>query len=255
MYFDCSFSLCVSRLWVLPVAFGLLLAACNGELPEENEADPAEQPYEQTLTPVEEGEGFVHLFDGTDLQAWRGFQQEGVPEGWQIDERGALIVVEGDGDADLITRDTYENFDLRLDFWVGEGSNSGIFYMVAEDDYEQAWHTGPEYQLLDDHAFEDANPEQLTATNYDVMATDVDAFQEAGTWQSARIVKDGNTIQHWLNDDLVLTYEVESPEWHGHVEQTKFVDYPGYGQYSDGHIGLQHYGDDVRFRNIRIHTW
>lgn len=254
MRVSCSTSFCSPQLWVVPLVLGFFLIACEGEVPEAEEEAPEDDTHEQALTAIEEEEGFEHLFNGTDLDDWRGFQQEEVPEGWGIDEEGALAVTDGEPDADLITRETYEDFDLRLEFQVPEEGNSGIFYMVAEDDFEQAWHTGPEYQILDDENVEDVSEEQLTASNYDVMAPDLDVFEEAGTWQSARIVKEGDTVQHWLNDELVLTYELESPEWHGHVEQSKFVEHPDYAQHEDGHIGLQYHGDDVRFRNIRVNT-
>lgn len=255
MYKKCSTHLArLLMIWAFPLALLVAMAGCNGEPDTEAEAEPEEEPYQQTLTDLEEEEGFVHLFDGTNLDAWRGFQQDDVPSGWIIDDEGALLV-DGEADTDLITRDTYSNFDLRMDFWVPEGANSGIFYMVAENDYEEAWHTGPEYQILDDHSAEDSAPEQLTATNYSLQATDFDAFAATDTWQTARIVKDGNNVQHWLNDDLVVSYEIGDPEWEQQLSESGFADFDGYAQYDDGHLGLQHYGDEVRFGNVRVHSW
>lgn len=236
----------------LVVLAGVLFALSACETPEPEE--PAGPPP-QMLTTEEEEQSFIHLFDGRELGAWRGFQQDTIPEGWVINDDSSLVAVNEDPAADLITQNTYANFELRLDFKVSEGGNSGIFYLVAENEYDEAWHTGPEYQILDDEAFPDAEPRLLTASNYEFEGPDPDVFRGAETWNTARIVKDGNDIEHWLNGERVVEYTIGSEAWEEQKEDTKFVDYSEYAAYDEGHIGLQHYGDEVHFRNIRIRMW
>ena len=229
----------------------VVLAAC--ETPEADDEEAAPPP--QVITAEEEERNFEHLFDGEDLDTWRGFQQDTIPEGWQVDEDSSLAVVEETNGVDLITRSAYEDFELRLDFKISEGGNSGIFYMVAENDYDEAWHTGPEYQLLDDASFPEAEPRHRTASNYELEGPDADVFRGAETWNTVQIIKDGREVEHWLNGERVVEYTIGSEAWEEQKEETKFVDYPSYAEYEEGHIGLQHYGDEVRFRNIRVRSW
>ena len=63
----------------------------------------------------------------------------------------------------------------------------------------------------------------------------------------------GNHVEHWLNGQKLLEYELGSPDWEAKVKASKFVDYPNYGRASKGHIGLQGDHDGkVTLRNIRI---
>ncbi|MCW5966790.1 MAG: DUF1080 domain-containing protein, partial [Bryobacterales bacterium] len=89
------------------------------------------------LTAEERTDGWVSLFDGSNVGAWRAFHSDMFPtEGWQM-EKGALLHREGDGrggrdGGDLLTRESYSNFEFAADWCLQPGGNSGIKYLVVE---------------------------------------------------------------------------------------------------------------------------
>ncbi|MFW5972417.1 MAG: 3-keto-disaccharide hydrolase [Bacteroidota bacterium] len=239
-----AFARCAS---VAIFATAFLLAACGSQ-----EVDTIAQSASGGASTAQTGDWQV-LFDGDDLDHWRGFKRDDVPAGWQIQD-GVLAFVPGEDGGDLVTREQYENFELELEWRISEGGNSGIFYRVSEDSqYGRTYDTGPEMQILDDDSHADGLTEKhRTGSNYALHAPAVDAVNPVGEWNSVRIVADGAHVEHWLNGEKVVEYEQWSDEWQQLVEASKFVDFPGYGQYREGHIALQDHGDPVWFRNIRI---
>jgi hypothetical protein len=202
-----------------------------------------------TLTEAERADGWRLLFDGRSASAWRGFRRDHLPAGWQVVD-GSLARVGAGGD--IITVDQFDSFELALDWKVGPGGNSGIFFHVTEDaDY--VWQTGPEMQILDNDGHRDGMvPETSTGSNYALHAPTADVARPAGEWNSARLVVRGNHVEHWLNGTRIVEYELGSDDWKARVEASKFRDMPGYGRARRGHIALQDHGDPVEFRNIRI---
>ena len=210
-------------------------------------------PHPQSAT-----SGFTPLFDGTSLDAWRGYKQTTVPNGWKIDNR---TLTKNGHVGDLITRDQFGDFELELEWKIGRAGNSGIFYRGIEDaDYKGApnddriYTTGPEYQLLDDKEATD-NETRLTCAgaNYGLYPSPEGHLKPVGEWNSARIVAKGAHVEHWLNGTRVVEYELWSPDWEAKVASTKFKAWPKFGRAKVGHIGLQ--GDHegaLAFRNIRI---
>jgi hypothetical protein len=156
--------------------------------------------------------------------------------------------------ADLITRAQFANFELSLEWRVASGGNSGIMYRVTEE-AEATYETGPEMQVLDDAGHEDGKS-RLTAAGalYGLYPAPEGAVKPAGQWNTARILVNGNRVEHWLNGILTARYELLSPEWEQKVAASKFNQWPGYGRAARGHIALQDHGDLVSFRNIKIRT-
>ena len=97
-------------------------------------------------TAEERAEGFIALFDGTSTAAWRGYWSEAMPEGWHIVDG---VLTKSTAIGDILTREMYSDFELRLDWKLGRGGNAGIFYHGTEA-YPKVYWSGPEYQLLDD---------------------------------------------------------------------------------------------------------
>jgi len=207
---------------------------------------------------IEAAGAWKALFDGKSLDAWRGYKSQTMPAGWRI-EAGTLV--KDDRVPDIITKDQFGDFELELEWKIGEAGNSGIFYRGIEDpDYKGApnndriYTTGPEYQLLDDIKAAD-NKTRLTcaAAAYGLYPSPEGHLKPVGQWNKTRIVAKGAHVEHWLNDAKVVEYELWSPDWEAKVQAAKFKDWPKFGRAKRGHIGLQgdHEGP-LAFRNIRI---
>ena len=174
---------------------------------------------------------------------------------------GSLIVLASDeseegGGGDIITEATFDDFELSLEFQLSPVANSGILYRVVESPGSAIWHSAPEYQVLDDTAYIEMGTmdmhTRLTGDNYDMHASSLTASNPIGEWNHARIVVDGAHVEHWLNGQLTVEYDLWTPEWEQLVRESKFAEYPGYGRAELGHIGLQDHGHTLRYRNIKI---
>jgi hypothetical protein len=192
---------------------------------------------------------WVSLFDGVSITDWRGFREQGVPAGWTVVD--SAITKTGDA-ADLISNKQYRNFELELEWRLQKGGNSGIMYRVTED-AEATYETGPEYQVLDDKVHPDGK-NRLTSAGaaYGLYAQPEGLLKPVGEWNTAKIVVNGNHVEHWLNGTKGVEYELGSPDWTAKVEASKFKQWPGYGKAAQGHIALQNHGDWVQYRHIRI---
>jgi 3-keto-disaccharide hydrolase len=190
------------------------------------------------------------LFDGASLKEWRGYKTDKVPAGWRI-ENGTLT--KNTPVADIVTRDQFGDFELELEWKIGEAGNAGIFYRGTEE-YEHIYWSAPEYQLLDDIKGAD-NKSRLTCAGaaYAILPSPPGHLKPVGEWNRARIVVRGTHVEHWLNGVKLLEYELGSPEWEAKVKASKFKDWPNYGRAKRGHIALQgDHAGTLAFRNIRI---
>jgi hypothetical protein len=243
----------------LAAPLGLLAALAWGSCaPSEEPAAPAEA--HNALSEQEAAEGWLLLFDGVSTDGWRGYNMEAFPEeGWAI-EGGNLVVFASDGSeeglgGDIVTEAMFDDFELVFDFQVSPVGNSGVFYRVAEMEGKAMWEMAPEFQVLDDTAYIEMGTmdmhKHLTGDNYDLHASRVTASNPIGQWNTARIVVDGNRVEHWLNGQLTVEYELHSQEWESLVAASKF-DAAVYAQTPRGHIGIQDHGHEIRYRNIKI---
>jgi hypothetical protein len=193
------------------------------------------------------------LFDGESTEAWRGFRQESFPAGaWEVRE-GVLTSI-GSGDrTDIITRDRYTDFELELEWRVEPRGNSGVFYRVSEEP-RTIWHHAPEIQILDDVTRNvPSDHVQATGSLYDLLgANDRKTLKPVGEFNSMRIVVRGDKVEHWLNGAKILSYDLSSEKVKQLIAASKFAAHAGFAKTENGHIGLQHHGDTVGFRNIRI---
>jgi hypothetical protein len=172
-----------------------------------------------------------------------------MPAGWQVVD-GALTRV-GEG-GDIITVDQFADFELALEWNIAPGGNSGIFYRVTEQG-EYGYHSGPEMQVLDDARHPDRASRLTSAGSaYGLYPAPAGVVRPAGEWNQARIVVRGTHVEHWLNGQQVVTYELLSPEWEAKVQASKFAEWPEYGRSPRGHIALQDHGDRVQYRSIKV---
>jgi len=194
--------------------------------------------------------GFVALFDGTTTDQWMNARSGKFPaKGWVIED-GCLKHAAKGGGGDIITRGTYEQFDFRFEWKVAKGANSGVKYFIIRE----RGSLGHEYQVLDDANHPDGvRGNHQTASFYDVLAPAKDKpLKPVGEFNTSRILVKGQTVKHFLNGKVVLTYELGSDEVKAAVAKSKFRKLEKFGVRLAGHILLQDHGDAVWYRNIRI---
>lgn len=204
-----------------------------------------------TLSPDEQRDGFRPLFDGTTLNGWRDFKRTDT---WGWDVQDGTIHHAGDG-ADLMTVGEYKDFELRLDWKISPGGNSGIFYRATEE-YPEIYWSGPEMQVLDDALHPDGHNRLTSAGSaYGLYAAPANVVRPAGEWNQVRIVVRGHHVEHWLNGLKVVEYTLGSKDWTAKVAGSKFHEWPNYGKAPQGHIGVQVHGNEVWYRSVRIRTF
>jgi hypothetical protein len=218
---------------------------------------PPPQQDDNTLTPDEAASGWRLLFDGKSTAGWRGYRSKTAPGSWKV-ENGSLLSRRqmGVSSGDIITTDQFDDFELLVDWKMTKGNNSGIIYRATEE-HDQVWQSGPEYQVLDNSGHLDGlNKLASAGACYAVFAPVKDMARPVGEWNTAKIVARGKHVEHWLNGEKVLEYDVDSDVWKAHVKTSKFFPTAygqgNWGRAQRGHIGLQDYGGAIEFRNIKI---
>jgi len=206
-------------------------------------------PAPNTLTAAEKSAGWKLLFDGKTIDQWRGYKQA-VPSPAFTVQDGAIVRV-ADG-PDLISVDQYTSFDFRFDWLIGEGANSGVMFRVTEAE-DETYMTGPEYQLLDNARHPDGqSPLTSAASLFALYPAAKDVTRPVGTWNEGRLLVANNHVEHWLNGERIVTYDIGSADWNAKVAASKFKDWAGFGKSAQGHLALQQHGFKVAFRNLKI---
>lgn len=204
--------------------------------------------FEMSASPSSASSGWQSLFDGRTLTGWHAYH-DGAPTNWAVVDGTIQRMADG---PDLVTDQTYANFELELDWKITPGGNSGILYRVA-DTGEETYFTGPEMQVLDDTRHPDGkNPLTSAGADYALYPAPRGVVKPVGEWNHVRLVVNGNHVEHWLNGVKVVEYELHSPDWNAKVAASKFAQWPGYGMSPTGRIALQQHGAQVNYRNIRI---
>jgi hypothetical protein len=181
---------------------------------------------------------------------WRGWKEPGFPTGWHV--AGGVLSKDGVVD-DLVTRESFGDFELELEWKIGKAGNSGVFYRGTRK-YDHIYWSAPEYQLLDDANAPDGRSRLTAAASaYALYGAAEGVVLPFDHWNKTRIVVKGTHVEHWLNGRKVVDYELQSADWKSRVAASKFAAYPDYGMARSGLVGLQ--GDHpgaLAIRQIRI---
>ncbi len=192
------------------------------------------------------------LFDGTSTDQFRAFRRESFPSGsWKIED-GQLRTIPGGEETDLVTKETYGDFELAFEWKAATGANSGVIYRVSEA-FGRSWHTGPEYQVLDDAGHPNGNnPLTAAGSLYALISAEGKTLKPAGEYNTSRIIAQGNRIEHWLNGKKVVDLELGSYAANQLIAKSKFANMPRFAKEPTGHICLQHHRDEVWFQNVKV---
>ncbi|MEP6764466.1 MAG: DUF1080 domain-containing protein [Gemmatimonadaceae bacterium] len=221
------------------------------------------------LTSAEKTAGWRMLFDGKTFAGWRGLGYDSVPSAhWRIKDGTIMKIASGnvpkiaDGQpasgGDLMSIDTYENFELSWEFKLTPKANTGVKYNVSEEfSLKNAGNhaaLGWEFQLQDDINGDDiTSPTHLTGSLYEMIASNAPKITKSvGEWNSARLVFNGNKGEHWLNGRKVVEFDITTPEFAAQFAKSKYHNIKGFEERRKGHVILQDHNDEVYFRSIKI---
>jgi hypothetical protein len=221
------------------------------------------------LTAAEKAAGWRLLFDGKTLAGWRGLGYDTVPTAhWNVVGGAIHKIPSGnvpkmpDGQpavgGDLMTVDTFGDWELSFQWKVASGANSGVKYNVDEafslKNASNHAALGFEYQVLDDSLNEDNKlASHRAGALYELFAAnDKKRLEPVGQWNSARIVFKGNHGEHWLNGQKVVDFDLGTPRMDSALAKSKYRTIKGFADRRTGHIILQDHGDEAYYRAIKI---
>ena len=184
------------------------------------------------------------------LDNWRGYRTQSAPTGWSAND--SIITKSGVGQ-DIVSRETFTDFELAFDWMLDAGGNSGIFYRATEE-YNKIYWSAPEFALLDNARHPDGrNPLTTAGAAHSLYAPPPGVVRPAGEWNVTRVIVRGTHAEHWLNGQKVVEFDYGSPDFNARVARSKFAVWPNFAKATSGVIGIQ--GDHtgvLSIRNIRI---
>lgn len=199
---------------------------------------------------------WTSLFNGRDFTGWQYYSGGPIKKGWEVRD-GQLCITPSPRKAvsgypyDIITTDTYDNFELEFEWKALQAANSGVMYRVTQD-AELPFETGIEYQVLDDPASNDTQLDiRKTGSIYGLFGRTV-SLRPSGQFNQSRIIANGDHVEHWLNGQLVAETDIGSSGWNKAVRAGKPSEWPQFMKSPRGHICLQNKGQAVCYRNLRI---
>lgn len=189
------------------------------------------------LSADEASEGFVQLFNGNDLDGWS------APGSNWVCLSGSLTRVADGGDITYEKQRMPDDFDLRFEWKVSTGGDSGVLYRQPGR---------VEYQILDNSGSPHGEKAETWAGSlYDYAGGLKDQTKRVGRWNESRIICEADRIRHYLNGAVVLDTHYNTPEWKEAHDRLK----ARYGtdlNRRDGYLVLRDDGTPVWYRHIRM---
>lgn len=209
------------------------------------------QETDNTLTPEEFASGWALLFDGETLNGWKAYNGGEEPKSWSVEDK-TLYCDGSKGGDDIMTVKSYTDFDLKFEWKIEEGGNSGVIYMTREGkQWSRPYLTGPEYQVFGEE--EGVFDNHSVGSIFDVYeVSENKKVKPVMEWNSGRIRLSDGMITHWVNGEIVLQCQLYSEDWNKRVAGSKWKDRPYFGKSPFGHIDFQNHGNKVWFKNVKI---
>ncbi|MBS1947530.1 MAG: DUF1080 domain-containing protein [Bacteroidetes bacterium] len=220
-------------------AHGTYVAYKNIYLRELHSNDP------YVLSNEEKKQGFVSLFDGTNLGQWTG-----NTAGYLVKDGAVEVDPDAGGGGNLYTKEEFSNFIYRFEFQLTPGANNGIGIRAPLEG--DAAYAGMEIQVLDNEApmYKDLHPYQYHGSVYGVIPAKRGYLLPTGEWNKEEINANGNKIKVTLNGTVILDDDIKKAS-KNFTETMDHRDHPGLSR-KNGHIGFLGHGDVVRFRYMRV---
>jgi len=202
---------------------------------------------------------WISLFNGTSTTQLRGYMLDSFPAAaWKVED-SALVTQTGVPNIDLVTTDTFTNFDLTFQWKVSKAGNGGVFYNVQETAAHESgngnspnWLDNFEMQLLDDIDFNDKDPIRSAGSLYDLITPVNKHLQPIGEYNTARLLVNHGHVEHWINEEKVVEYEIGSARLNELINKSKYKENPKFAKSTSGHIMFQHHGQQVWLKDIKV---
>ncbi len=202
-----------------------------------------ERPEPFELSNEEKKEGFIVLFDGTNMHEWTGNTQDYILE-------DGLIVMHPSQrfGGNLYTKQEFDNFIFRFEFMLTPGANNGLGIRTPMEG--DAAYVGMELQILDNEApiYKNLQPYQYHGSVYGVIPAKRGFLKPTGEWNYQEVIADGDHIKVILNGETILDGNIRNAAKNGTMDKKE---HPGLFN-KTGHIGFLGHGSKVKFRNIRV---
>jgi len=230
------------------------------------------------------------LIINNSLDGWHIYQDDGTKKGWKVDNEILIFdslsgLESGEPDASLLSNKKYLNFEIKFDWKIEKGGNSGFMWGVNEDKkYKYPYQTGPEIQILDPYVYENYKSvlggeieenniltdieerKHFIGSLYDLSAPSSEmVVYPSNKWNSYHIIinYDKNIGKVFLNERLINSFSLKGEKWESMVRKSKFSksdDYPylgdsrwyDFGKFHKGKICFQDHPGEVSFKNVRI---
>lgn len=202
---------------------------------------PSSEPT--AISEEEKKQGFVSLFDGTNLDQWTG-----NTTGYIVKEGAVEVNPEAHGGGNLYTKEEFADFVYRFEFQLTPGANNGIG--IRAPLVGDAAYVGMEIQVLDSEhpMYKDLYEYQYHGSVYGVIPAKRGFLLPMGEWNKEEIFIKGNKIKVTLNGTIIVDGDIKEASKNGTLDHKE---HPGLLRTS-GHIGFLGHGDVVRFKNMRI---
>lgn len=202
---------------------------------------PSSEPV--AISDDEKKQGFVSLFDGTNLDQWTG-----NTTGYAVKNGVVEVNPDAGGGGNLYTKEEYSDFVYRFEFQLTPGANNGIGIRAPLEG--DAAYVGMEIQVLDSEhpMYKDLHEYQYHGSVYGVIPAKRGYLLPTGEWNKEEISIQGNKIKVTLNGTVIVDGDIKEASKNGTIDHKE---HPGLLR-TTGHIGFLGHGDVVRFRNMRV---